>query len=154
LSGAATLAKISDRLVEHFRGQGDVELPALRPTPWFDRALVPMLAACAGGPPCAGFANLRNTGRAIAPSLPAEAVVETATSIAGGALAPRPWGQPPPEVARFLQQAALAEALAFAAARTQSPSLVRRALETLPLDLPRAALDGLVACAVAPIVEP
>jgi 6-phospho-beta-glucosidase len=150
---AATLARVSDRLLEHYRGNGDVAPESLRPTPWFDRALVPMLAACAGGPPFAGFANLRNTGGAIAPSLPAEAVVETATSIADGALVPRPWGQPPPQVERFLGQTALAEAMAFAAARAQSPALVRRALETLPLDVPRAALDGLVARAVTPIVE-
>ena len=150
---AATLATVSDRLLERYRGNGDGEPGPLRPTPWFDRALAPMIAACAGGPPFAGFANVRNAGGAIAPSLPPGAVVETATSIAGGVLVPRPWGTPPPAVERFLQQAARAEALAFAAARAQSPALVRRAIEALPLEVPRAALDGLVARAIAPIVE-
>ncbi len=118
------------------------EAEALRPTPWFEHALVPILAARVGGAPHHGFANVRNGG--LVPALPPEQVVEVEATFEGAALRPRPSGPLPAEVRPLLDAVAQSEALGLAAARERSPALVRAAVGALPQPLPSPMLDAIV----------
>jgi 6-phospho-beta-glucosidase len=145
---AHTLAQLAD---EGFAAlddaNADPEVLAQRPTPWFDRALVPLLAAHAGGAPYDGFLDVANG--ALVPALPPAAVVELPARVAATRSLRAP-AACPPAVARFLAAVAAAEALAYAAARAGDAALLAHALSALPLPISAAQLPALVAAALAP----
>lgn len=161
---AEQLAVLADRILAQYEqapGREPAELTQ-RPTPWFDRALVPLLAAHLGGVPGAGFVNVRNTPGAghLHPSatpagplldeLPPGAVVEVPARWAGTGLELRRPRPRPPRVAQFLAAVAAAEDLAYQAANRRDRRLLRRALAALPLGIPAALLDALTTACVAP----
>ena len=138
---AGELGVLAERALE----RGPAELAA-RPTPWFDRALVPMLAARFGGPAHEGFANLPNVG--LVGGLPAEIVVEVAASC-GRRVTPRPSAAPPPRVIDWLARLARAEDLGGRAARDGDRALFADAIAALPIDFDRRLVPALVEAALS-----
>ncbi len=131
---AEALRALSDRLVAAFAaGDAPPAAEAERPTPWFDDALAPFLAARAGGPPWDGFVNVANDG--LLPELPGDAVVEVAARVSAQGARPVAPGPLPAEIVPFLQAVARADALALAAARARDPRLVAEAMAALPLPI-------------------
>lgn len=151
---AAHLASIAARAVETWAHDPTVSPAALdeRRTPWFEHALVPMLAARLGlGPAWAGFANVRNA-RGDAPllaALPRQSVVEVPVNVDPSGIHPHGPPPPPAPVSSFLARVASAETRALRAARERAPILLRAAFAALPIAIPPAALDGLVTAALA-----
>jgi len=144
---AVELAAVAERALE----RGPAELAA-RPTPWFDRALVPMMAARFGGPMHEGFANLPNAG--LVDGLPAATVVEVPARC-GRRVVPRPSAAPPPRVIEWLARLAHAEDLAFRAARDADPARLAEAIAALPIDFDRCLVPELVEAALSgPATEP
>jgi 6-phospho-beta-glucosidase len=158
---AEHLAALAERILAHYQqapGSEPAEL-AQRPTPWFDRALVPLLAAHLGGVAGPGFVNIGNTRRAGAPGahagplldeLSPGVIVEVPARLEGTQLHPRRPGPRPPRVAQFLAAIAAAEDLGYQAARRRDRHLLRRALAALPLGIPAAVLDELTTACTAP----
>jgi 6-phospho-beta-glucosidase len=156
----AQLAALAEQLLAHYRkapGSEPAEL-AQRPTPWFDRALVPLLVACLGGASSTGFVNVRNAHGAsdfgepagvFLDALPPSGIVEVPARLEGKRLELRRPTSPPPRVAQFLATVAAAEDLAYQAAHSRDRRLLRQALAALPLEIPTALLDGLVAACTA-----
>jgi 6-phospho-beta-glucosidase len=137
---ALELQALSDTIVTEFAtkpGDHAVELDR-RPTPWFDRAVAPMMAALLGGPPHRGFANVRN-GTLIS-ELPRDVVVEASAVVDRLGVHPVSPGPMPTAVAGFLRAVAESEHLAYAAGVTANPRLVVDAMHALPLAIaPRVA---------------
>ncbi len=149
---AGALDALSDRLVAAY-AQGDgapvVEAEVVRPTPWFDDALVPALVALAGHDPWYGYANVANDG--LLPELPADHVVEVAARFDEGGVRPVRPGALPPEVVPFLTAAARADTLALEAARTRDPALLAEAMAALPLPLDVEQVRGLTQQAIVEV---
>jgi alpha-galactosidase/6-phospho-beta-glucosidase family protein len=114
----------------------------MRPTPWLDRAVAPIIAALLGGPTHSGFANLRNEGKIS--ELPAELVVEVPATFTSGGVRPESPGPLPQPVSDFLAKVADAELLSFRAAEKRDPTLLADALRALPLPIPEATVRELV----------
>lgn len=152
---ALALEALAARTVARFAAGVDGDQDAARPTPWFDRALVPMLAARLGGAAYTGFANVRNAAEAgrWVPTLPGELVVEVAAVVDAEGVHPRRAPAAPASVSRFLAAMGAAEALAYEAAIGQDPARLRAALAALPLPLGPGDLDALVAGALRPPTE-
>jgi len=119
-----------------------------RPTPWFDRALVPLFAARFGGPPYRGFLDVPNAASAIA-GVGRDAVVELPVRVDPEIDVAAPMDMPAPILA-FLGAIGNAEDLAYRAARDRDPSLLAAALRALPLPLDEAHIGPLVDAALAP----
>jgi 6-phospho-beta-glucosidase len=148
---ARQLAALAEAAVAAHARDAAAEVPELaaRPTPWFDRALVPMMAAAFGGASHEGFASVANRGGLVA-ELPEAAVVEVPARC-GVTVEPRRVAGIPPAVRAFLAGAARAEDLAYRAARARDPRLLRDALAALPLAIDPRALPALVAEAISPL---
>ena len=140
---ARELQSLSESVLEQFAAAqgGDVELLARRPTPWFDQAVIPIIAAMFGGTPYHGFGNLRNDG--LLRELPSQIVVEVAATIRGREVYPIEPGQLPPNVADFLMKMGKAEDLIYECARGREPQLMLLALQNLPMDIPQEQLSDL-----------
>jgi 6-phospho-beta-glucosidase len=159
---AAALAHLSEGVIAALGDRADAidaeldrELDAAldaRPTPWFDRALVPLCAARFGGAPWDGFVNLPHASTAVRlAGVAPDVVVETAARVTADAIVPRaPSSPPPPAVSAFTAMLALADDLAYRAARYSDASLFAAAVAALPLPLDTAALPALVSAAIAP----
>jgi 6-phospho-beta-glucosidase len=149
---ALALAALSERLLERFARDPGGAAPELdeRPTPWFERAVVPALRHALTGAPWRGFANVRNRG--LLRGLPDDQVVETPITADRGGLHPRAPGAVPDPVERFLSAAAHAEDLSYRAARARSPALVAEAIRALPLPIAPEDVPALarLACAAVP----
>ena len=140
---AEELRALSELLLRRYSATPGADVPEsdVRATPWLDRAVAPIAAALLGGPPYFGFANVRN-GDTI-PELPSELVVEVAASFTARGISPCAPGPLPREVAHFLGGVGHAEALTYWAAHRRDPALVARAIEALPLGIPRDAAHEL-----------
>jgi 6-phospho-beta-glucosidase len=150
---AQALMQLADRALDAFSsGAADDAVHAERPTPWFDRALVPLLAARWGGAPYRGFLDIANAGGATVPWLPAGGVVEVAVHATTSLTVTRP-GECPPAVRSFLRAIAEAEALAYRAARSSDAATLGLAMAALPLDIPREQIGALVDAALSPVME-
>lgn len=149
---AQQLAELSATIVERYARQPGTAADALRarPTPWFDRALVPTMAALLGGPVHEGFVNLPNGvgGRRFVEVLPDTAIVEVPARFTRE-VQPRYCEQPPAPVAEFSSRVATAEALVYEAARSNDSVLLGRALEALPLPIASETRAALVQAALA-----
>jgi len=77
---AEVLASLSAHLFSRYAERPGEQVPeaAVRPTPWFDEAVAPVLVACFGGAPHQGYANVVNRGRL--PFVPPDVVVELRAS--------------------------------------------------------------------------
>lgn len=140
---ASQLKAISERLLQRFSRQPGVEAreAEVRPTPWLDRAVAPVVSAFLGGTGHAGFTNLRNDGKI--PELPPELVVEVAANYSATGVSPVEPGPLPARVAGFLQQVGEAEKLTYLAASRQEPALLTQAIRALPLPIPEKAVAEL-----------
>ena len=152
LGRAEALAELDTAIFEALRGQPGA-LPSAeqaRPTPWFEHALVPMLAARLGSAGTyEGFANVPNAN--LVPGLPPEQIVEVEVSLTGLRLATRASGPLPPEVRPLLDAVARAERLGLAAARVRSLAGLRVAIGALPHTLTQAHIGALAELAAAPV---
>lgn len=97
---ADALAALADDALTTFRESPGAWTPA-RATPWFDRALVPMIAAREGRGAWAGYADLRSDGRC--GFAEREAVVEVAVTVDRQGVHPRFDADVPEAVARWLE---------------------------------------------------
>jgi alpha-galactosidase/6-phospho-beta-glucosidase family protein len=144
---ARELMALSETMVQQFSDQPGLEIPApeVRPTPWLDRAVAPIVSALVNGAPHAGFANLTN-GKNI-PELPPELVVELGATFTSQGACPITPGPLPARVAQFLGHIADAEALTFRAAEQRDPALLAEAIRALPLPIPEATVQELASLA-------
>lgn len=139
---ADALAAMADDALTAFRTSPGAWTPA-RATPWFDRALVPMIAAREGRGAWDGYANVRNGARC--GFADAAAVVELAATVDARGIHPRPDGDVPDAVATWLAGAARADALSYEAARDRDPRALREALAALPGAPPGDAVEAMAA---------
>ncbi len=150
---ARELAELSARALERYARQPGTAAQALlaRPTPWFDRALAPTIAALLGGAVHQGFVNVPNGvgGRRFIETLPDTTIVEVPVRITRE-VQYRYCQQPPAAVAEFLSHVATAEALAYEAARSNDTGLLDRALEALPLPITPEVRPALLQAALSP----
>ena len=146
---ARELATLAEATLAAFATSGRAEGATVRrPTPWFDRALVPLLTARLADLPYDGFVNVRNQGP-IVPAVPPAAVVEVRARVAEEVVAVKPTDCPA-FVSQALATMADAEDLAYQAARGQDPQLLSRALQALPLQIDAARAAALVDAALSP----
>ena len=115
----------------------DVEALTARPTPWWDRAVVPALAATTGGQPHEGWCNVVNHG--LLPGLPADVVVEVPAVFDEQGVRPRALSDPPTAALDLLRHWAELDRRTLPAARDGDVFALREALEDLP---PEIALSG------------
>ncbi|HWF10064.1 MAG TPA: hypothetical protein VG297_16465 [Bryobacteraceae bacterium] len=145
---ASDLIAISERIFEAFvvRTGDALSLFGERPTPWFDDALIPILAALTAGGAYTGFVNARN--RCCLPMVPPDAVIELRVRLSGNVLEKCEIGTPPQGVAAFLADVGRSEEFVYRAATADKASLQTRAiasaLEALPLPPLRGKLQDLV----------
>ncbi|MCB9881956.1 MAG: hypothetical protein H6834_09215 [Planctomycetes bacterium] len=143
---ALALRTLTDRMVAAFRERpGDArEVSALRPTPWFDWALGPIVRASLGGPACDVFVDVRN-GDAL-PMAPPDVFVEWEAHVTDAQVATRPCpARPPAAVREFLAQVGAFEEHAYHACRSRDETHLPRALCALPLELDERTIQALVA---------
>lgn len=141
---ARALGVMADEALAMFRARPGGWSPT-RATPWFDRALVPMIAAREGEAPWEGYADVRNTleNRRLCEFAPGDAAVELGVTVdRAGVHTEAPVGAPAP-VSRWLAQAAFAEALTYEAARDRDPTALRRALMAAPIPCSRETVEWL-----------
>jgi 6-phospho-beta-glucosidase len=148
---AQELEALSERLVRGFAegAGGEASMLAERPTPWFERAVVPILRGLWGGRAHDGFIDLRNRG--LLADVPEDGVVEVAATVDSAGIHARPAEGVPRPVARFLSAVAEAEELSYRAAVEQSPELLTRAIRALPLPIAEEHLEELTRLACLPI---
>lgn len=123
---AEELLDLSDDLVGQMQATPGAELPAFdaRPTPWFDAALAPAVAALAGGPEHDDFVNVPDdTG----------AFVEVRATLGGEGVRIVRAPTPPPAVEAFLARVAEAHEHLFHACSSRDRHRLARAVEALPL---------------------
>jgi 6-phospho-beta-glucosidase len=140
---ARELSALAETLLERFASSPGADHPEedLRPTPWLDLAVAPIAAALLGGPPHAGFANVRNNG--LIPELSGDLIVELPAGFTSGGVTPVGPGPLPENVAAFLRKVGDAEMLAYTAAEQSDPELLVEAIRALPLPIPDAAAPKL-----------
>ncbi|HTE53307.1 MAG TPA: hypothetical protein VK698_20775 [Kofleriaceae bacterium] len=144
---AAELAALRDQLVQRFRAAPGAAAEALarRPTPWFDLALVPALAAALGGPVYRGPLDVPGGG-ALAEA-PAPVVIELMGELDAGGARLDPVPERPAPVRELLGRLARADDLLYAAAVRRDRAILADALAELPLPLDQptraAALDAI-----------
>ena len=113
-----------------------------RPTPWFEHALVPALAAALRREPHEMFGNLANpTSWA---GLPAPAVVEHRLRTDTGLVIGTPPGAPPPRVAEFLVRISASEQLLSRAAHQRDQHLLAEAIAAQPLPIRAARIPEMI----------
>ena len=142
---AAELRSLSETVFEAMRERPGSDIPDLarRPTPWFERAVAPMIEAVAGGGRFDDFLNLPGEG-AWLPGSPATAVVEVPVEVQGGRLTRRPQPPPPAPVADFLLACARSQDLLSRAAAARDRGMLALAIEALPLQVPASRMDEIV----------
>jgi 6-phospho-beta-glucosidase len=145
---AGDLNALSERIFASFpiRSENPLAAFAERPTPWFDDALVPVVASLTAGGVYNGFANVRNHYRL--PMAPKDAVVEVRVQISGDAIKTFEGGPPPPKVSSFLAAVGQSEEFVYQAAGTSDANeqawAIASALKALPLPSIRGKLEDLV----------
>lgn len=147
---ARWLSALGDRLFQGLVNSPGADLPEMeqRPTPWFDQALAPIVAALLGDAPHRGFVNVANEGRLA--GIQSDVVVELPAHFRGRSIdieAPRCVPLP---VLRFLRRIAKAEDLAYLAARDRVPTLLREALLALPVKIRKGDVSALVGAILKP----
>lgn len=141
----AQLQSLSGRLIDSFAVTSTAPrgLEAERPTPWFEVALAPCLAAMFGATPWNGFVNVPNDG--LVEELPFGHLIELAARVdAKGPHPVRP-GPLPGEVVDFLKAIAASESLALAAAMERDEGRLAEAVRALPLRIAESQVAKLVA---------
>jgi len=134
---AIELSLLGERIFSAFKNNAEDLLSAFaeRPTPWFNEALVPIIAAFTAGDTYEGFANVRNEHHLTMVSK--DVVVETRAKITGGAIEDISGGDPPARVASFLAGVGKSEEFVYRAATTSTLDeqflAVASALEALGL---------------------
>ncbi|MBM4394030.1 MAG: hypothetical protein FJ090_23125 [Deltaproteobacteria bacterium] len=147
---ADTLAALDARIAAGMREAPERVLAAEdeRPTPWFEHALVPALAARFGGAPYLGFGNLPNAGHLV--EAPAGQIVEVELRLSGRHLETRSPGPLPEQVRPLFERVAEADRLGLRAALTRDARLLAAAMAALPHALTDAARGALVMAAMQP----
>ncbi|MFZ4517058.1 MAG: hypothetical protein ACOYOP_01630 [Microthrixaceae bacterium] len=114
---AGELQELADRALDAMaaRPGDDVAALAGRPTPWFDLAVVPVVAAHLGGSPWSGPLNLPNAGRFA--GVADDVVVEAPGGLADGVLDPGAAVELPPAVGEATRVWAAADDLLHRATR-------------------------------------
>jgi 6-phospho-beta-glucosidase len=151
---AGELTSLAEKIFDDLRRRpgADISSFAGRPTPWFDRALIPTLAALLTGSRFHSFANVRNGD--LVPAVPTAGVVEVEAEVtAEGVRTLAPQRIPEP-VTRFLRAAGEAEALTYRSACERDPSLLIDAMRALPLAIPEVHVKNLAQEIVAPVEPP
>ncbi|MFO0607393.1 MAG: hypothetical protein U0324_29785 [Polyangiales bacterium] len=139
---AEALAAMAEDALTAFR-EGPGGWTPSRATPWFDRALVPMIAAREGRGRWDGFVDVADPGGC---GFDAGAtVVEVAASVDAAGVHVRPDADAPEAVARWLTAAARAEALSYEAARGRDGRLLREALRAMHDAPGRDAVEAMAA---------
>jgi 6-phospho-beta-glucosidase len=140
---AEQLASLSDRALARMRTSPGDDVPELaeRPTPWFDLATVPVLAAWLGGRRWTGMLNVLNDG--LLDSLDANVVAEVPASVGGGTIHANTPGRPPGPIGDFLAAWSRTEALTHRAVTTRDPVALEQAIASLPLALPPGSVQAL-----------
>jgi 6-phospho-beta-glucosidase len=143
---AHELAALQAVLLQRFVAQPGATADELarRPTPWFELAVVPALAAVLGGPPFVGPLDVPNAG-ALAEA-PREAIVELHGTFDAAVAEPAPIAPRPPAVRDLLARLARAEDALYRAARARDRGLLHTSLEALPLAIPRADREHVLDC--------
>jgi alpha-galactosidase/6-phospho-beta-glucosidase family protein len=141
---AQQLQRGGEAIVDALR-RGEAPPASDRPTPWFDRALVPVLAAHLGGTPYRGAVNLTNGSRL--PEVPPDVVVEVEATVQRCATRIEPSPPRPPAVAELLAALGDVEERLHHACVSRDVRQLRGALDALPNELrPRTGdLDAAVA---------
>ena len=113
---AVQLAGLTERALDAMRAHPGSHVDPLseRATPWFDRAVVPVLVAWCGGPDAAVTLDVRNG--ALLSMVPADVVVEVPATVSAGRVDPEPPGTVPSAAADFIGHVARAEDLVHRAA--------------------------------------
>ena len=103
---ASHLAELAERAILDITAEPGCDVPALaaRPTPWFDQAVAPVLAAWFGGRPYLGTLNVRN-GR-LWPALGRDTVVEVRAQVMRRSVRASPVGDAPAAIERTVARTA------------------------------------------------
>jgi 6-phospho-beta-glucosidase len=143
---ARELAALQDVLVQRFaeRPGAIADELAHRPTPWFELAVMPALAAVLGGPRFEGPLDVPNRG-ALAEA-PLEAIVELFGALDGATAELSPVAPRPPAVRDLLARFAAAEDALYRAARSRDRGLLRTSLDALPLDVRHSDRERVLDC--------
>lgn len=138
---AGQLQDLTDEVLRDFEQHPSERSQALaaRATPWFDRALVPIMSALLGGAEFDGFVNARNgsADRRLVPHLSDDAIVEVRAKWHANGFTPTSSSQHSPECVKFLQAVSAADDLAYRGAIERDMSLVHQAVTALPLAIER-----------------
>jgi 6-phospho-beta-glucosidase len=150
---AAALTALRDDLVRDFRAAPGAAVADLarRPTPWFDLAVVPALAAVLDGPPYHG--PLDSTGGGVLAEAPAPVVVELLGVLDAGGVRFDPVPARPPAVAEAIGHLAGAEDLVYRASVARDRGLLLDALAALPLAIDPAAHPAMADAICFPVGE-
>jgi len=132
---AVELASQSERALERMRLHPGSPVPELaqRPTPWFDRALVPVMAGWWGVRPYEGPLNLMDHGHLA--GVPDGSVAEVRAEAHDGRVGVPAPDDPPGVIVDFLGRWSTVEGLLHRATVDRNPSGIAAAVDALPVDL-------------------
>jgi hypothetical protein len=143
---AAYLSTLSDRIFRSMVRGGPPDIPelSLRPTPWFDRALAPILRSFWLGTEHRGFINGEVPGpRRLAGGGSSGVIQEYRAVFAGRAVAPCLPRRVPYPVSSFLKRMETSMNLCYRACRSREPSDLSSAVASLD-GIPRERVDEAV----------
>lgn len=148
---AAALTRLRDDLVEAFRALPGAEVAELasRPTPWFEVAVVPALAAALGGPVYRG--PIDAPGGGALDEVPDQVVIELLGELGGGGFRFDPVPARPVPVRDRIGQLAAAEDLVYRASVGRDRGLLGQALAALPLALDTTSRAAMVDAICFPV---
>lgn len=148
---AAALTRLRDDLVEAFRALPGAEVAemASRPTPWFEVALVPALAAVLGGPAYRG--PIDAPGGGALDEAPGPVVIELLGELDAAAARFDPVPARPAAVRERLGQLAAAEDLLYRASLGRDRDLLGQALAALPLALDPSSRAAMIDAICFPV---
>ena len=115
---------------------------SVRPTPWFECALIPIIKALFRGESYSGFINISNQGTIA--ELPADTIVEVKAELHADHLQIKSPKQLPAPVSHFLCTIAEAEELMLAAVTSCDSNFLKQALQRLPLEIKQEQLQTLI----------
>lgn len=114
-----------------------------RPTPWFEHALVPALAAACRGESHETFGNIANESSWA--GLPERAIVEHWVRCREGSIEALAPSTPPAPVAEFIARVAASEHLTYEAARGRDRDMLTAAIAAQPLPIRLEQIPAIIA---------
>ena len=150
---AAALTRLRDDLVEAFRALPGSEVADLarRPTPWFDLAVVPALAAVLGGPIYRG--PIDAPGGGVLDEAPGQVVIELRGQLDAGGVCFDPVAARPAPVRERIGQLAVGEDLLYRASVARDRDFLGEGLAALPLRLDPASRPAMIDAICFPVGE-